>query len=143
MKIIVDSVSFSLSSVQNIPRFFRHFRGIFQWGLWGARWGIFLLQKPDTDLLRVFAEGRCCGGSGGSRANGGGMNDKELFSHAIGVQPPWEVKEVRIDVKAQRVEVEVECGQSVWADLGLCSRSFFLAGGFGYRKTLTTNNEKL
>jgi len=44
------------------------------------------------------------------------MNDRELFSHAIGVQPPWEVKEVRIDVEAQRVEVEVECAQTPWAD---------------------------
>lgn len=44
------------------------------------------------------------------------MNDKELFTQAIGVQPPWEVKEVRMDVAAQRVEVEVECAQTVWAD---------------------------
>jgi len=44
------------------------------------------------------------------------MNDKDLFTRAIGVQPPWEVKEVRMDVEAQRVEVEVECAQAVWAD---------------------------
>ena len=44
------------------------------------------------------------------------MNDKELFSQAIGVQPPWEVKEVRMDLAAQRVEVEVECAPTVWAD---------------------------
>jgi hypothetical protein len=44
------------------------------------------------------------------------MNDKDLFTQAIGVQPPWEVKEVRMDVEAQRVEVEVECAQTVWAD---------------------------
>jgi len=44
------------------------------------------------------------------------MNDKEFFTQAIGVQPPWEVKEVRMDLEAQRVEVEVECSQTVWAD---------------------------
>jgi transposase len=44
------------------------------------------------------------------------MNDKDLFTQAIGVQPPWTVKEVRMDVAAQRVEVEVECAQTVWAD---------------------------
>ena len=63
-----------------------------------------------------FCERKMLWWEAGSRANGSRMNDKELFSHAIGVQPPWEVKEVRIDVKAQRVEVEVECGQTVWAD---------------------------
>ena len=44
------------------------------------------------------------------------MNDKELFAQAIGVQPPWEVNEVRMDLEAQRVEVEVECAPTVWAD---------------------------
>jgi transposase len=44
------------------------------------------------------------------------MDDKELFAHALGVQPPWRIKDVRIDVEAQRVEVEVECAQTVWAD---------------------------
>jgi hypothetical protein len=44
------------------------------------------------------------------------MNDKELFAHAIGVQPPWQIKEVRMDVEAQRVEVEVECAKTVWVD---------------------------
>lgn len=44
------------------------------------------------------------------------MNDKDLFTQAIGVQPPWKIKEVRMDVEDQRVEVEVECAQTVWAD---------------------------
>jgi hypothetical protein len=44
------------------------------------------------------------------------MNDKDLFAQAIGVQPPWRVKEVQMDVNAQRVVVEVECEQTVWAD---------------------------
>ena len=44
------------------------------------------------------------------------MNDKDLFTQALGMQPPWQIKEVRMDVKAQRVEIEVECAQTVWAD---------------------------
>lgn len=44
------------------------------------------------------------------------MNDKDLFTQALGVPPPWSVKEVRMDVAAQRVEVAVECAQTVWAD---------------------------
>ncbi len=44
------------------------------------------------------------------------MNDKELFAQAIGVQPPWQIKVVHLDVERQRVEVEVECAPTVWAD---------------------------
>jgi hypothetical protein len=44
------------------------------------------------------------------------MTDKDLFMQALGVTAPWEVKEIRMDVAAQRVEVEVECAQTVWAD---------------------------
>jgi hypothetical protein len=44
------------------------------------------------------------------------MNDKDLFTQALGVPSPWKVKEVRMDVAAQRVEVEIECTQTVWAD---------------------------
>jgi zinc-finger of transposase IS204/IS1001/IS1096/IS1165 len=44
------------------------------------------------------------------------MNDKDLFKQALGVEPPWEIKEVRMNVETQRVEVEVECAQTVWAD---------------------------
>jgi hypothetical protein len=44
------------------------------------------------------------------------MNEKDLFTQALGVQAPWEIKEVRMDLEAQRVEVEVECSQTVWAD---------------------------
>lgn len=44
------------------------------------------------------------------------MNEKDLFTHAIGVEQPWKIKAVRLDMEAQRVEVEVECEQTVWAD---------------------------
>jgi len=45
-----------------------------------------------------------------------GMDDQDFFTHALGIQPPWEIKEVRVDLEAQRVTVEVECVQRVWAD---------------------------
>jgi len=44
------------------------------------------------------------------------MNEKDLFTQALGVQAPWEINEVRLDVEQRRVEVEVECTQTVWAD---------------------------
>jgi len=44
------------------------------------------------------------------------MNENDLFTQAIGVQAPWKIKEVRMDVEARRVEVELECSQTVWAD---------------------------
>jgi transposase IS204/IS1001/IS1096/IS1165 family protein len=44
------------------------------------------------------------------------MKDQDIFTQALGVQPPWVIKDVRMDLEAQRVEVEVECTQTVWAD---------------------------
>jgi hypothetical protein len=44
------------------------------------------------------------------------MNEKDFFTHALGIQPPWEIEEVRVDLEAQRVEVEVRCAQTAWAD---------------------------
>jgi len=35
------------------------------------------------------------------------MDEKDLFTQALGVQAPWEIKEVRMDLEAGRVEVEV------------------------------------
>lgn len=44
------------------------------------------------------------------------MNELELFAQAIGVKEPWVVTDVRMEVDKQRVEVHVECRQTVWAD---------------------------
>jgi transposase len=38
-----------------------------------------------------------------------GMQDKEVFSRVLGLVEPWRVKEVRLDLEAGRVNVEVEC----------------------------------
>jgi zinc-finger of transposase IS204/IS1001/IS1096/IS1165 len=32
------------------------------------------------------------------------------------VQAPWEIKDVRMDMEGKRVEVEIACAQTVWAD---------------------------
>lgn len=37
------------------------------------------------------------------------MQDKEFFSRVLGLSEPWRVKEVRLDVEAKRVDVELEC----------------------------------
>jgi transposase len=37
------------------------------------------------------------------------MQDREFFSRALDLKEPWRVKEVRMDVEAQRVVIEVEC----------------------------------
>lgn len=44
------------------------------------------------------------------------MNDKAFFAQALGIQAPWVIKTVEVEMSAQRVEVEVECAQTVWAD---------------------------
>jgi hypothetical protein len=49
-------------------------------------------------------------------AKAAGMDDKDCFTHALGLQVPWEIREVQVDLEAQRVEVEVACAQTVWAD---------------------------
>ena len=79
-------------------------------------WSIFLLQRPDSELAPGLCERKMPWREGRWRAIDLRMNDQELFSQAIGVQPPWSVKEVRMDLEAQRVEVEVECAPTVWAD---------------------------
>lgn len=44
------------------------------------------------------------------------MRDTEFFQRAIGLEKPWRVKEVRMDVGAKKVEVEVECTEkTIWA----------------------------
>ena len=44
------------------------------------------------------------------------MNDQAFFTQALGVQAPWNVQAVRMDVAARRVEVELACAQTIWAD---------------------------
>ena len=44
------------------------------------------------------------------------MKDKEFFSRVPGLAEPWRVKEVRLDLEARRVDVEIECrAGEVWA----------------------------
>jgi len=44
------------------------------------------------------------------------MQDIEVFSKLLGLEEPWRVKEVRMDMECQRVTVVVDCGQGPWKD---------------------------
>lgn len=47
------------------------------------------------------------------------MKDKEFFERALGLRKPWKVKEVRMDIEKQRVEIEIESeGGTVWGEGG-------------------------
>lgn len=46
------------------------------------------------------------------------MKDTEFFEQALGLVEPWQVKSVRMEVAARRVEVELECRKTVWAEGG-------------------------
>ena len=44
------------------------------------------------------------------------MRDTEFFQRALGLEEPWRVKGVKMDVGAKEVEVEVECVEkTLWA----------------------------
>lgn len=44
------------------------------------------------------------------------MRDTEFFQRALGLEEPWRVKEVKLEVEAKKVEVEVECVEkTLWA----------------------------
>lgn len=42
------------------------------------------------------------------------MKDTELYHRLLGLQPPWEVKGVRLELEKQEIEVEVVCADQVW-----------------------------
>ena len=47
------------------------------------------------------------------------MKDTEFFKKALGLQEPWRVKSVTMDMVAKRVEVEIECVEgTVWGEGG-------------------------
>jgi transposase len=47
------------------------------------------------------------------------VQDKEFFSMALGLKEPWKVKDVQMDMGAQRVTIIVECRcGATWADEG-------------------------
>lgn len=37
--------------------------------------------------------------------------ENQLFTAALGLQPPWEVVEIRFDPKAGRIDVQVDFGK--------------------------------
>jgi transposase len=42
------------------------------------------------------------------------MKDVELYRTLLGLEAPWRVKAVRLEVSREEIEVEVECDQSTW-----------------------------
>ena len=47
------------------------------------------------------------------------MRDTEFFEKALGLQEPWRVKSVRMEIAQKCVEVEIECREgTVWAEAG-------------------------
>ncbi len=44
------------------------------------------------------------------------MKDCAFFEQTLGLEKPWYVKEVRLDVEGRKVEVEIGCVKTVWAD---------------------------
>jgi transposase len=47
----------------------------------------------------------------------GCMTDKELCQRMIGLESPWKVVEVKLDMEARKVDVRIDCGRAVaWAD---------------------------
>src|SRR4030067_1727372 len=77
----------------------------------------------------------------------GAMQDTELFRYLLGIEPPWEVETVELDVKSQRVDIWVvheeglrwscpECGalvplydhaqERVWRHLDSCQFMTYL-----------------
>lgn len=47
------------------------------------------------------------------------MRDTEFFEKVLGLEAPWSVKSVRMEMTQKRVEVEIECREgTVWAEAG-------------------------
>jgi transposase len=54
------------------------------------------------------------------------MQDKELLSRMLGIEEPWYICEVNLDLEKKRLEVEVECRKTEWA--GEQGRKLWLHG---------------
>ena len=44
------------------------------------------------------------------------MNEKDFYQRLLGVEAPWKVTGVELDLEHQRVEVEVSCEAVEWVD---------------------------
>jgi transposase len=42
------------------------------------------------------------------------MQDIQLYEQLLGLQAPWKVEAVKLDVAAQQIEVRVVCQETVW-----------------------------
>jgi transposase len=44
------------------------------------------------------------------------VNEKDFYQRLLGVEAPWKVTAVELDLEHQRVEVEVSCEAVEWVD---------------------------
>jgi hypothetical protein len=66
-----------------------------------------------TDYWSFFGEKR---GIGKRELVGWGVNEKDFYQRLLGVEAPWKVTGVELDLEHQRVEVEVSCEAVEWVD---------------------------
>lgn len=52
----------------------------------------------------------------------GHMRDKQLYSQLLGVQPPWRVRDVDLQLEAGEVHIHLELDPSVQLVCPICSR---------------------
>ena len=53
------------------------------------------------------------------------MQDLELYQQILGIEHPWQVQSVRLDVKAGEVEVSVGCAEQVWGCPSVAHENFW------------------
>jgi hypothetical protein len=44
------------------------------------------------------------------------VNEKDFYQRLLGVEAPWKVSGVELDLEQQRIEVEVSCEKVEWVD---------------------------
>ena len=80
---------------------------------------IFTGESTPRSRLPLVVRGGSCGISVGFCSGVRKMRDAEFFKKALGLQEPWRVKSVTMDMVARRVEVEIECVEgTVWGEGG-------------------------
>src|ERR1700730_19247625 len=66
-----------------------------------------------SSVIRFFGEKR---GIGKRELVGLGVNEKDFYQRLLGVEAPWKVTAVELDIVHQLVEVEVSCEAVEWVD---------------------------
>ena len=51
------------------------------------------------------------------------MNEREFYQQVLGLNKPWKVKAVRMELKQRQIVVEVECEEQFWGNPGTGARA--------------------